>query len=222
MFDSFAPAFIIPCCFFRIHGRFKTILEFPARYEFFFGIPYADSQASQISGAESRRFDDLRTIDRNAEDIGLELHEHIVGNSAAIDFEGSQFDARVCFHGAEDIFRLVSHRIESCTNDVRFLSAARDADDQAAGIHIPVGSAETDECRYDIDAVRVGNAFSDPFRIRSRVDEAQAVAEPLDSRAGDEDRAFQSIFDFTVEAPGNGRDQAVLGRNRRRARVQSA
>ena len=102
---------------------------------------------------------------------------------------------------------------------MRFLSTARDADDQAAGIHIPVGSAETDECRYDIDAVRVGNAFSDPFRIRSRVDEAQAVAEPLDSRTGDEDRTFQGIFDFAVKAPGNGRDQAVLGRNRRRACV---
>ena len=118
MLDSFAPAFVVTCCFFRFHGRFKTVLEFPARYKFFFRIPDADSQTSQISGTESRRFDDLRTVDRNAEDIGLELHEHVVGNGTAVDFEGSQFDARVRFHSTEDVFRLVSHGIEGSPDDV--------------------------------------------------------------------------------------------------------
>ena len=97
--------------------------------------------------------------------------------------------------------------------------AARDADDRAACIHIPVRSAEADECRDDIDASRVLDLLCDPLGIRSAVDEADAVTQPLDRGTCDEDRAFECVLDFAIETPGNRRDEAVLGMLALRARV---
>ena len=73
-------------------------------------------------------------------------------------------------------------------DDMRFFRSPCNTDDKAAGIHIPVRSAQADEGRNDIDAIRIGNPFGNPFRIGSRIDETQSVTKPLDCRTGYEDR----------------------------------
>ena len=54
------------------------------------------------------------------------------------------------------------------------------------------------------------------------LDDAQAVAQPLHDRPGDEDRAFQAIGDLAVESPADRRQQLVLRRDRLRRRCSAA
>ena len=94
---------------------------------------------------------------------------------------------------------------------MRLRRATGDADDSAAGIHIPVRSAQAYECRYYINTAVVLNLLGHPLGIRGRIYHADAVTEPLDSGTGYEDGTFESVFNFAVKPPGNGRYKAVLG-----------
>ena len=97
--------------------------------------------------------------------------------------------------------------------------AARDADDRAACVHIPIRSAEADECRNDIDTSRILDLLRDPLGIRSGVDEADAVTQPLDRGTSNEDGTLECVLDLAVEAPGDRRHEAVLGVLALRARI---
>ena len=93
---------------------------------------------------------------------------------------------------------------------MRFRRAAGQADNHAARVHIPVRRAKADEGGNHVDAARVGHALRHPLGIRRGVDDAQAVAQPLHSGARHENRAFESILDFSVRAPRDGRHKAVF------------
>jgi hypothetical protein len=75
------------------------------------------------------------------ENVGLELHQHRVGGSAAIDFENRKLKASFFFHRVDDVFRLVSDRIKSGSGDVMPVGAPGQAEDRSPGIIIPIGRA---------------------------------------------------------------------------------
>ena len=170
-----------------VERRSKARVELPALLQLFFRRPDARGKTCEVGGAQGGRLRDLRAVDGNAEEISLELHEEVVGYSAAVDLERGEAVARVSFHRAEHVARLIGERIERGADEMRLLCAARDADDHAARVHIPVRRTKTDECGNHVDAARVRNLLRDPFGVGCGVNEAQSVAQPLDCGAADED-----------------------------------
>lgn len=80
----------------------------------------------------------------------------------------------------------------------------------ATGVHVPVGRAQADEGRHDIDAVAIGDGRGQLLGLGRAVDQFQLVAQPLHRGPGDEDAAFQGVFKLAVYAPGNGRQRPVF------------
>ena len=102
---------------------------------------------------------------------------------------------------------------------MRLRRTAGDTDNRTAGIHIPVRSAQTYESRYDINAAVVFHFLGNPFGVRSGVYHANAVTEPLDSGTSYEDGTFESVFNFAIKTPSDGRYEAILGFVNFRTRV---
>ena len=87
--------------------------------------------------------------------------------------------------------------------------AAGDAHNGTAGVHIPVRCTQTSKGRHDVNAAVIRHFLGIVFRIAALLDHAQAVAHPLDDGTAHKDAALQRILHLTVQADGNGRDQAV-------------
>ena len=140
------------------HGGHELAVEGPVAGDVGQVFPVADGQAGQIGRAQGRRFGDDGPADRGVENVGLELHQAVVHRRAAIDLEHGQRQAGVGPHRFEQVARLEGHRLDRRAGDVGGRRAAGDAEDRAAGIGIPVRSAQADERRHDDDAARVGHA----------------------------------------------------------------
>ena len=173
--------------------------------------PVADGKTRQIRRAHGGRLHAGRPLDRRAGDIGLHLHQQVVGRSAAVDVQCGQFDAGVRLHGDEDVVDLIGQGFHRRADDVVLVDAAGDAHDGAARVLIPVRRAEARERRDDVAAVGILDLAGIVFRIRRGLDDLQLVAQPLDGGAGDEDGAFERVFDLAVQAPGDRGDQTILG-----------
>ena len=115
----------------------------------------------------------------------------------------------VALHGLQKIARLVGDRFERRPRQFGCRRAARQPEDRAARLGVPIGRAETDEGRHQIDALLlVGLPASAAVSVAFLMI-FQPVAEPLHRRAGDEDRSFQGIGSLAVELVGDGREQPV-------------
>ena len=126
-------------------------------------------------------------------------------------------------HRLEQVAGLVADRFERGARDLGRRRIAGQAEDRAARLRVPIGRAEADEGRHQIDLLgRIG------ARARARRSPPpcammlQAVAQPLHRGAGDEDRAFQRIGALAVELIGDGGEQAVAARSTRSAPVLSS
>ena len=140
---------------------------------------------------------------RRADDVRLRLHQVVVGTGSTVDLEARERDAGVGAHRVQHVVGLVGQRVERGADDVRPVTAARQADDRAARILIPIGGAKARERRDDVAAVRVRDLLRDRLGLRRVRDQLHLVAQPLDSRAGDEDRAFERVGHLLAEAPGD-------------------
>ena len=78
-------------------------------------LPGADCQTCGVGGAERRGFRDERADDRHAEDIGLHLHQRVVGGCPPVDSQFGRRDARVGRHSLEQVRDLKRDRFESGT-----------------------------------------------------------------------------------------------------------
>ena len=85
---------LLSCC------RLETAFGLPgARYLVGGGVP-ADAQTGQEGGTERRRLQHRRAHDRQAQQVGLELHQEVVGSRAAVhahlrDADGGVGDHRL-------------------------------------------------------------------------------------------------------------------------------
>ena len=100
--------------------------------------PEAGGQPGEVRGAQRRRLGDLGNVHRHAEDVGLELHEEVVGGGAAVAAELLEPDRRVPLHRLDHVAGLVGHGLQGGAGDVGARRAAGEADDGAARVRVPV------------------------------------------------------------------------------------
>ena len=179
--------------------------------------PETNGETGEVGGTKSGGLSDFRALNSDTEDIGLELHEQVVDNSTAVNAQGLQTHAAIGFHCLKYIAGLVAHGLQCCTSDMTDGRATSEANDGATCIGVPVRSAKTDEGRDEIDAAIVGNRSRQCLYINAVLNDLQAITQPLDGSAGNEDTAFQCIGQLGIVglalAPGNGGKQTVLRRN---------
>ena len=125
----------------------------------------------------------------------------------------------VAAHGLKHVRGLVGDGLQRRADDVRPARAAREADDGAAAVHVPVRRAQSGEGRHEVDVAVVSDGGSQRLGFRGRGDQAHLVAQPLDHRPGHEHAALQCVARLPVELPGNGGDQIADGLDRVQPRV---
>ncbi len=80
----------------------------------------------------------------------------------------------------------------------------------AAGGRVPVGCTEPGQRRHEDNAAGVGHGRGQVVDLVRRIDDAKAVAQPLDRGAGDEDRALEGVRQRAVRrAEGDRGEQAL-------------
>ena len=89
--------------------------------------------------------------------------------------------------------------------------AASDAGNAASSVLVPVGRAQTGESGDEIDSAAVGDRGGEFFDIFGGSDQAQAVAEPADDGATDENAPLQRIFPLSADLPGDGAEKLLKG-----------
>ena len=77
--------------------------------------------------------------------VGLELHEQVVRRRAAVDAQFRERHAGVALHRVDHVGGLKGDRFERGAREVRARRAAREPDDRAARVRIPVRRAEPGE-----------------------------------------------------------------------------
>ena len=92
-------------------------------------------------GTQRRRFTHFRTLYAGAEDIGLELHQEVVGDRAAVHAQRLQAGVGVGLHGVQHVTGLEGDGFQRGADDVVAVGATGQAEDGAAGIRIPVRGA---------------------------------------------------------------------------------
>ena len=104
----------------RGHGRLEAPVDAPLAATISSGAaPEADREAGEVGRAERRRLGDRGPDDGHAEQVGLELHEQVVGGRAAVDAQLGERDARVALHRVEQVGDLEGDALERRARDVR-------------------------------------------------------------------------------------------------------
>src|ERR1700761_709544 len=197
-----------------LHRRLELSGHRPALGNIVTVFPEAHGKPCKIRSTLCRRFLHLGAQQGHVENIGLELRHEIIGDRATIRTQLFQLDARVALHRFEHIARLICHRLQRGTNELLLRRATRQAEYRTAHIAAPVRRTQADEGRHEIHAIVVACALGILLRVAGLAQHAQAIAQPLDYRAGDEDAAFERVLDLAIDAPCNRREQTVLGTNR--------
>lgn len=195
-------------------GGLHFWFEFSVYLPFFgyvsLGFPEACGEACEVGGAEGCGFLNSGALGADSEDIGLELHECVVGCCAAVYAKLFEFSFCVGFHGVDEVTGLVGHGLQGCVGDVAAGGAAFEADDGAACVGVPMGGAEPNECGDEVYAAVVFFSGGKFFDVLGAFDDFESVAEPLDGCAADEYGALKAVGDFPVDAPADGGEKAVL------------
>src|SRR5476649_444016 len=216
---------------FPIEGTAYRFL--PAGVEFFFGgfvqrgfeftldhglaaqlvqaAPETTGQAGQVSGAQRGGLAHLRALDPSAEDVGLELHQEVVGDCATVHTQGFEAFAGVLLHGVQYVAGLVGNRLQGCTNDVINPYATGQAEQRATRIRVPIRRAQAGEGRDQVYAVAVFDLAGEVFGVGCIGDDLQLVTQPLYGGTTVEYRAFQGVGHFAAGAASDGGEHAVLG-----------
>src|SRR4051794_31167726 len=89
-----------------VHLRLPALVLGPVVADVVLAGPEPGRQAGRVGGAERRRLGHRRTDHRHAEQVGLELHEQVVADHAAVDLQRLEVHARVLVHGLDDLTAL--------------------------------------------------------------------------------------------------------------------
>ena len=196
-----------------LDARTELAIHLPLLGDLTLIFPIANCESSKVSGTQGGCLGNARADHWAAKKIGLELHEEIVRTGSAIDSQFLQADAGVALHRLQNIGDLKGDAFQRSTGDVGFRGAARQTDHDAAGILIPMRCAKPGECWHEKDAAIVGHLGGEGFDFAGGIDDAESITEPLHDSTRDEDAAFKRILGFVADAPCDGREQVVLGRD---------
>ena len=111
---------------------------------------------------------------------------------AAVNLEFLERHAGVGVHRVEDFGALERGRLLDGAGDVTLVDVAGQAHDRAASIRTPVGSEQAGERGDEVDATVILDRAGQLADVRRLDDHAQVVAQPLDQRTGDGDRASRA------------------------------
>jgi alkanesulfonate monooxygenase SsuD/methylene tetrahydromethanopterin reductase-like flavin-dependent oxidoreductase (luciferase family) len=117
----------------------------------------------------------------------------------------SRCDARVGGHRVGHVAGLVADRLEGRPGEVGLGVEPRQPDDHPAGVRAPVRGEQPGERRDEVDAAGVGDRRGERLGLRGAADDPELVAQPLDRRAGDGDRALQRSTRRGVAEAGSTR-----------------
>src|SRR5262249_48450247 len=155
--------------------------------------PHPRSKPREEGGAEGGRLELLRTLDPRLQNVREELAEPRVRRHAAIDAQRSEWLRAIALHCEREVECLVGNRFERGAREVCRGGIERKTAEQTARVRLPVRSTESDEGRYQVDAVVVGQSGSERGGLRGAFNRLQSIAQPFHRGARDEDRAFQRI-----------------------------
>ena len=153
----------------------------------------------------------MRPLDRRLQQVGLELHQQVVGGRAAVHAEHRHRFADVLRHRLRQIVDLEGHPLEGGAGQVGGAHSPVEPADEAARFLPPMRRAETGQGGNEYDAGRIGNRRSELFDVRGFLEKAETVAQPLHHRAGDESAPFQRVRHLVADLPGDGAEQSVPG-----------
>ena len=173
-------------------------------------MPEANRQTCQIRRAQRRYFSHLRTFNAGTQNVGLELHQEVVGYRTAVHAQGVQTNAGVRLHRFQHVARLVGDGFQGRTNNVVRVHTARQAENRAAGVRIPVRCAQTGKRWHHVYAIGVFHFGREVFGVKRIADQLHLVAQPLNGGTRHEYRPFQGIVHFTAWAAGDGGQQTVF------------
>ena len=173
----------------------------------------------QQRGAERRRLGHLGDGDRDAEHVGLELHQPAVDRRGAVGAQLGERLAAGAVHRPHGVDGLVGHRLQRGAREVRAAAAAGEPDDRPARVRVPVRRAEPGQRGDEVDAVVGVQRGRQLLGLGRRGDDPEPVAQPLDRGAGDEDRRLVRVGGRAADLPRDRGQQPLLGLRHRGARV---
>src|SRR5262245_58939367 len=97
------------------------------------------------------------------------------------------------------------------------MRSARETDDRASCVCLPVWSAKSSERRNEVDAVGGLERTRQLFGLTGGFDDAKSIAQPLNGGAGDEDRRFERVRGRAARVACDGRQQTIPCGGTRRA-----
>ena len=138
-------------------------------------------------GAQRGGLHDPRTLDRDADLVGLDLAQQVVGAGAAVHAQRRQTG-----HRLQHVAHLEGDRLQR-PHDVGAGSPAGQADDQPLARAGPSAERRARSAPGRTRPRGVRHRRGDGGRLRRRPDDLEPVAQPLHGRPGHEDRALQGV-----------------------------
>jgi hypothetical protein len=114
-------------------------------------LPESNPESRRIRSTEGGSFRDDGPDDGHTENVGLHLHQKVVGGGAAIHLQRLKMDIRVVRHRIEHIARLKADRLERGPRDMRLGMEPGQSDDHAARVGAPVGGEQTREGGHETE-----------------------------------------------------------------------
>ena len=119
-------------------------------------------------------------------------------------------EPRVGLHGPHEVGHLKRQRFQRRAHDVGAVGAAREAEDRAARLRVPIRRAQARERGDHVDARGVGDRARQLLALGDRRDEPQLVAQPLHERARHEHAPLKRVHrPLAGGGGGDGRHEAV-------------
>mmetsp|Transcript_12716 Transcript_12716/g.28097 ORF Transcript_12716/g.28097 Transcript_12716/m.28097 type:complete len:410 (-) Transcript_12716:1446-2675(-) len=157
-----------------------------------------------------------------AEQVGLKLHQEVVGGHSSINMHSTEVLAEVFLHGLHDVHGAEGDSLEGSTAEVFPIRVESHANSDCPRVLAPVGGEEPAEGRHERHAAGVLHRLRQGFDLASILDEPHVVAKPLHCAAGASHRAFQGVVGLGLgtKLETDSGQQAALRRDGLEASVE--
>ena len=118
-------------------------------------LPHPGAEPGEERRTQRGGLQHLRAPHRDGELVGLDLTEQVVRTGTAVDSENGQGQTRLVSHRRDDVADLEGDRLQGRPDEMGAGAAAGQADDQPAGVGVPVRGAQSGECGYEHDTAAV-------------------------------------------------------------------
>src|SRR3989440_2267293 len=135
-------------------ARLPGAVHLPVLSQFVQASPEAHRETGGVGRPERGGLTDRRTHERRPKDVGLELHQEVVHDHAAVDLERLHGDAGVLLHGLGHVKRLVADGLQRRPHEVAAVDVARKANDRAPRVRVPGRREEAREGGNEVGAAR--------------------------------------------------------------------